>query len=478
MRKLCVIIAILLATLSSVRAQVPSTFKTVDTLNSATALTGSEYVPVFQTSNPLVKTTPAAIQTYLEGLNNTWTGTVNTTSTSGYQQNGSTIVKICCNSGNTFGLGPGTVTLVGKGAGAALPAADFLTTAIGFNALHSNTLTNTESTAVGWQSQAGSITGNMNTTLGISTLLTCVACNHDIGIGTDSFRNSTAGNASVGIGVSTLINDNAGSNIAIGDQTYQSNLSSTGNFNIAIGWATFLGTSLTTGTQNIVIGSGIAVNTTSGSQNVIIGHIAGTNITTAGQNTVVGMQATPLMTTGIGNTVVGWTGGAALTSGVLNTLIGYNAAPTLATGGGNIVIGVSNKADPGNVGNTLLIEGDGTTPTILATQIQSAAPFLTTGPTQAGGTKFTASGCSVSATLGGAAAGQLTSGVSGTCTVAITIAGATGVTANNAFSCWMNNITHPGTTNIMQQSVSTAVSATFTGTTVTGDVLNFGCLGY
>ena len=51
------------------------------------------------------------------------------------------------------------------------------------------------------------------------------------------------------------------------------------------------------------------------------------------------------------------------------------------------------------------------------------------GPLISVGTKFTTSGCSVSATAGGAVAGTYTSGTTGTCTVVVTLGGATGVTA-------------------------------------------------
>ena len=42
---------------------------TIDTLTAASALAGTESIPIFQTANPSVKTTPAAISTYLQTLN-------------------------------------------------------------------------------------------------------------------------------------------------------------------------------------------------------------------------------------------------------------------------------------------------------------------------------------------------------------------------------------------------------------------------
>lgn len=91
-------------------------------------------------------------------------------------------------------------------------------------------------------------------------------------------------------------------------------------------------------------------------------------------------------------------------------------------------------------------------------------------------TKFTASGCSNSATTGGATAGTYTSGTTGTCTVTITMDGATGLTAPNGWACFANDLTT--TADTVKQTASTATTATLSGTTVSGDVINFGCIGY
>lgn len=91
------------------------------------------------------------------------------------------------------------------------------------------------------------------------------------------------------------------------------------------------------------------------------------------------------------------------------------------------------------------------------------------------GTKFTVSGCSVSSTTGGAAAGQFTSGTTGTCTAVITINGASGATAPNGWSCWSSDEV---TGNLFRQTANTATTATLVGTTVTGDTITFGCMGF
>ena len=91
-------------------------------------------------------------------------------------------------------------------------------------------------------------------------------------------------------------------------------------------------------------------------------------------------------------------------------------------------------------------------------------------------TKFTTSGCSVSATTGGATAGTYTSGTTGTCTVVITMNGATGLTAPNGWTCFANDQTTPA--DKQQTTASSATTATISGTTVSGDVVSFGCIGY
>jgi hypothetical protein len=93
---------------------------------------------------------------------------------------------------------------------------------------------------------------------------------------------------------------------------------------------------------------------------------------------------------------------------------------------------------------------------------------------QSAGTKFTASGCSNSATVGGASAGQYTSGTTGTCTVTITMGDTD--TATNGWACFANDLTTVADT--QKQSASTTTTATITGTTVSGDVINFGCTAY
>jgi hypothetical protein len=109
-------------------------------------------------------------------------------------------------------------------------------------------------------------------------------------------------------------------------------------------------------------------------------------------------------------------------------------------------------------------------------QTQGTGGSLVATAYESGGTKFTASGCSNSTTVGGATAGQFASGTTGTCTVVITMNGATGFTASNGWACRANDLTTPS--NLISQTGSTTTTCTIQGTTVSGDTINFSAIAY
>jgi hypothetical protein len=92
------------------------------------------------------------------------------------------------------------------------------------------------------------------------------------------------------------------------------------------------------------------------------------------------------------------------------------------------------------------------------------------------GTKFTISGCAAGTTVGGATAGTFLSGTSGACTVVITLAGASGITAPNGWTCAAEDLTTPA--NLISQSASSPTTCTVTGTTVSGDKIAFAAIAY
>lgn len=97
---------------------------------------------------------------------------------------------------------------------------------------------------------------------------------------------------------------------------------------------------------------------------------------------------------------------------------------------------------------------------------------------QSAGTKFTTSGCSVSSTTGGATSGKFTLGAN-TCSVIITMNGATGLTAPNGWSCRANDQTTAAGNTTLYFSSNNATTATLSvpATAGTTDVIDFACMG-
>ena len=81
------------------------------------------------------------------------------------------------------------------------------------------------------------------------------------------------------------------------------------------------------------------------------------------------------------------------------------------------------------------------------------------------------SGCGYTSPAGGTWAGQFASGMTGTCTVTITLPA-----APHGNFCRANDLTT--TSDTLIQTASTTTSATISGTTVSGDLINWGCIGY
>lgn len=139
--------------------------------------------------------------------------------------------------------------------------------------------------------------------------------------------------------------------------------------------------------------------------------------------------------------------------------------------------GVPAQAQPSAADLSNGVTGSGAT--VLATSPALTTPNIGAATDTAiisGATKFTISGCSASTTIGGASAGKFSSGTTGTCTVTITINGATGLTVPNGYSCWANDETTPA--DVIHETGSTATTVTLSGTTVSADVIDFGCMAF
>jgi hypothetical protein len=99
-----------------------------------------------------------------------------------------------------------------------------------------------------------------------------------------------------------------------------------------------------------------------------------------------------------------------------------------------------------------------------------AAGYMSVGGT------FTLSsnGCTATTLVGGATAGSVVSGTTGVCAFTVTMGNT--ATAPNGWACYANDLT-THTNTVLQQSTN-ATTAAFSGTTVSGDTINFGCIGY
>lgn len=231
------------------------------------------------------------------------------------------------------------------------------------------------------------------------------------------------------------------------------------------------------GNSGVAIAPGIGSNTDTAS--VFIAGSTTSNAAVNGSDVLIRGGAPGGNAGTVGGNVTLRAGGGALTNGNGNIIFGaYNTSngqpSTIFTFNGNTgALGVN--------GNTY-----GSTGQLLMSNSSTAAPSwtnsvsaVTTFPAIiSGGTKFTTSGCSVSATTGGAAAGTFTLGAN-TCTVVVTINGATGATAPNGWSCQAHDRTAP-TVLIGGESSSTTTTASITIPAGAGatDVISFSCTGY
>lgn len=302
-------------------------------------------------------------------------------------------------------------------------------------------------------------------------------------------------NENVVLGINAMATD-GGSGYTISDDVIIGREAATGaqsnSANVIIGQTA--GIAVTTPVSDVIIGQAAAPNYTTGGSNVVVGQDAAPNMTTGSANVAIGQEAAFSLTTGTGNVGIGqfsmtdhgnaniemgaFSGGGSASSN--NVAIGSGAGNGM-TGGNNTSVGISahNAGTSGNGTENLLLGhnaqinqnisnavqlGAGTNPVSGSAQIFNI-PIL-------GTTTFTATGCTNSTLVGGSTAGSYHSGTTGICTVVIT----TGLTAPNGWACFANDLTT--TADTIKQTASSATTATLAGTTVTGDVINFGCMAY
>ena len=284
----------------------------------------------------------------------------------------------------------------------------------------------------------------------------------------NSFMGTNAGQA----------NTTGYSNSFMGTNAGQAN--TTGNSNSFMGMTA--GQANTTGYSNSFMGVSAGQANTTGNSNSFMGVSAGQANTTANSNSFIGVNAGQANTTGNSNSFMGTNAGQANTTGYNNSFMGVTAgryiadgATANATGNNSVYLGYLSKAKAdgesnetaiganavGNGSNTVTLGGAGT----LA--VYSPGIYITTG------TAPSISGCSSATLVGNNMAGIITAG-GVSCNAVLTF----NVSATNGWSCMVNNQTHPGATNLVGQASSTVNSATFVGTTVTSDKLNYYCTAY
>ena len=253
---------------------------------------------------------------------------------------------------------------VGRGAGA-----DSSNTAIGANALYSNTIGN-NNTANGADALRSNDNGANNTANGYQALYSNTAGIYNTANGVGALYSNLNGFNNTADGAAALYsNTTGGSNSAFGAAALSSNIS--GNSNTAIGTTAL---QFSTGNQNVAIGAGAGYGITTGSNNTIIGDISGTaalsdtviigagtterlRIDNAGNafingitfgrgtnavatNTAVGFQALiSNYSTGYQNTANGYGALQANNTGFKNTANGFHALYTNTTGIKNTAIG-------------------------------------------------------------------------------------------------------------------------------------------
>ena len=232
-------------------------------------------------------------------------------------------------------------------------------------------------------------------------------------------------------------------------------------------------------TYNIAGIEGISLNqTVNGSGN--LGGNDGINVSSTinGSEVLNGliydaMQVNESVNTTANASAIGWI------SGITLAVTGVATAPDVwglyveAFGGGAVNYASIRIDDNSSVGTSSSYGIDVAGPTWIAL---NAAGEVKAGRYVVQGSKFTATGCSNSTLLGGATAGSFHSGTTGTCTVVVTFGDAGAPKPPNSYACFASDTTTVA--DIITMTASTQTTATFSGTTVSGDVIKFGCLGF
>jgi len=245
-------------------------------------------------------------------------------------------------------------------------------TALGYNALASNTALGLKNTAVGYEALTSLTDGISNVAIGYKAAYSNVTGNYNVAVGFEAMSAGTSGYNNIAIGNRSLFSlvDNDNDNVAIGTRTLTN--STAGQYNVAIGSDalsentdfirnnTAVGLSAAkylSGLENTAIGSTALRSSTAGTVGESVAIGAGAAINSYNQTGVVAVGYLSLAsnTTGTGNNVVGYKALYSNTVGSNNTALGYEAGLSAGTAGtGNIFIGYRAGYEESN-SNTLVI---------------------------------------------------------------------------------------------------------------------------
>lgn len=261
-----------------------------------------------------------------------------------------------------------------------------------------------------------------------------------------SIGGNTLGN--LRLGVASLQSLTSGrENVAIGD--YSSFGKTTGHQSAAVGWGSLGNNS--TGGLNSSLGYMSLFSNISGGNNTALGHTALTK-NDGSNNTAVGTQALLYSKSGSGLVALGLAAGI-YESGSNAFYVDNQDRGTEAAGkAGSLLYGTFHATPTSQTLNTPGL--------FSANQItgSGAIPSVATCGTIGTGSKNNA--------------GFITSATTGSCVSVLTFSLAT---ATTGWSCGISNGT---TANLITQTGSSTTTATFTGETVSGDVLRYNCVAY
>ena len=226
-------------------------------------------------------------------------------------------------------------TAEGKDALLNLTSVGCCNTAIGFNALLSDT-TGGGNTAIGSVALPANTAGSDNTATGFEALFYNTTGSANTATGQSAMVSNTTGWENTATGVEALYSNTTGiNNTATGVQALHSN--TTGSFNTATGQGALF--SNTTGSDNTADGLEALLSNTTGIGDAAMGVSALRFNTTGSLNTATGAKALRNNTTGSNNTANGNLALENNTTGGNNIALGFQAGINLTMGSNNIDIG-------------------------------------------------------------------------------------------------------------------------------------------